>query len=96
MTAGSEVQGMPGRCLLPLTQEQAAALLPLIQPGRVLLGRITRETYDGANAATCGRLMLEAGAVDEAAIPGMREAIREANNPKPAKRRKAKQASQEQ
>ncbi len=64
---------------LVLTPEQAIEVLPLIRNGSALFGRVIRERFDGENAETSGRLMLELGTIPESAIPALREAIRKAN-----------------
>lgn len=69
------------RLQLTLTMEQATQLAPMIQPGRALIGRISREWFDGSNAATGGRLTLEVGSVPESSLPALREAIQRANAP---------------
>ena len=74
---------------LHLTEEQSAIVASLSNPGFVLMGRITREQYDGTNADSSGAYVLEIGAVKESALPLMRAAILEANNPAKTKRKKA-------
>jgi hypothetical protein len=61
---------------LPLSPAQAA--------------QIEREGFDGSNAGTSGRLTLELGSVPTASLPALRDAIRNATAPAPAKKRKAK------
>lgn len=79
------------RAELVLTLEQTAAIALLMRPGRVVLGRVMREPFNGTNATTCGRFTLELGTVPEVALPALREAIRTATNPAPVKPlRKAK------
>ena len=72
--------------ILVLTDSQAALVLPLMQPGRVLLGRVMREPFDGTNAATCGRLILELGTVPEkqsaATARGHRESKQTTHSPR--------------
>jgi hypothetical protein len=61
--------------ILPLSPEQAQIAESLAQPGFVLIGRIIREPYNGANVETSGRWSVELGAVPEAALPALRDAI---------------------
>ena len=71
---------------LELTPAQAAQIEPHLRPGLALLGRVTREQFDGSNSATCGTLTLELGIVPEASLPALREAIRTATHPAKPKR----------
>jgi hypothetical protein len=75
---------------LELTTDQAAAVAPHLRPGMTLLGKIEREGFDGSNAGTSGRLTLELGSVPTASLPALRDAIRNATAPAPAKKRKGK------
>lgn len=70
---------------LPLTIAQAAQIEPHLRPGMTLLGRITRETFTGRNGETSGALVIELGSVPEASLPALRESIRRATAPAPAK-----------
>ena len=72
---------------LPLTSDQAAAIEPHIRIGWTMLGKIEREAFDGSNATTSGRLVLELGTVPTASLPALREAITKATAP--ARKRKA-------
>lgn len=76
-----------------LTAEQRLEIELHMQPGRVLIAKLTREQFDGRNAATSGTLYLEFGTVPEIAMPALREAIHRATNPpsslKPSRKRKA-------
>jgi hypothetical protein len=73
---------------LTFTPEQAALLTPQLIAGRALLGRVTRERFDGSNPETAGRLIIELGTVPELALPALRDAITKANKPKTGKKRK--------
>lgn len=76
---------------LPLTTEQAAAVGPLLRHGWTMLAKIERESFDGTNAETCGRLWLELGSVPTSSLPSLRAAIRQAATaPVTAPRRKRK------
>lgn len=66
---------------IPLTMEQSALVAELDGVGVVILGRLVREVFDGTNAATSGRWLLEAGTVPAAAIEPMRAAVRIASLP---------------
>ena len=75
---------------LILTIAQAAQTEPHLKHGWTMLGRITREGFDGSNAETSGALILELGSVPTASLPALRAAIRTATAPAPAKaKRKA-------
>ena len=79
---------------LHLTPEQSAQVEPMMRIGFALLGKIEREPFDGSNAATSGTLRLELGAVPEAALPALREAIRTATAP--ARKRKVRRTKERQ
>lgn len=64
--------------IIKLTVEQSALVTPHLQPGRVWLGRIMREPFDGSNASTSGRLQIELGSVPESCLPKLRAAIAKA------------------
>ena len=68
---------------LILTAQQVAIVLEHMQPGRVLLGRILRQPFDGTNAEVSGALVLEFGHVPEASLPNLRAAITKATRLKP-------------
>ncbi len=72
---------------LQLTPDQAAEIIPHLRTGFALLGRIIREPYTGGNAETCGTLQIELGSVPESSLPALRDAIRTATAPAPAKRK---------
>jgi hypothetical protein len=57
-------------------------------PGRVLLGKVGREMFNGSNSESCGRLLLELGSVKESSLPRLRAAI--IAEDKPAKARRGK------
>ena len=78
---------------LALSPEQVAAVSPQMRPGFALLGRITREGFDGTNAATSGTLILELGTIPTASLPALRDAIRKATAPAPTKRKRAGKTS---
>ncbi len=63
---------------LILTPEQAAQITPHMRPGFALIGRIAREMFDGTNAGTSGRFVIELGTVAEIALPALRLAIQRA------------------
>jgi hypothetical protein len=75
---------------LELTTDQAAQIEPHLRHGWTLLGKIERELFNGANPQTSGRLTIELGRVPDASLPALRDAIRNATAPAPAKKRKAK------
>lgn len=75
---------------LALTAAQAAQLAPHLRPGTALLGRVSREPFNGTNGDTSGALTLELGTVPEASLPALREAIRMATGPAPKVKRKVK------
>ena len=74
---------------LELTPQQAAQIESHMRPGTALLGRVMREPFTGSNAATCGTLLLELGPVPESSLPALRDAIRTATAPGPAKRKRS-------
>lgn len=60
---------------LPLTEQQSAQLKRHMRHGYTLLGRIMHEQFDGSNATTCGRLVLEYVSVLDSKLPALRAAI---------------------
>ena len=73
------------RAEIILTAGQTAVIEPLLRLGFVVLGRVMREPFDGSNAGTSGRLIIEFGPVPKAALPKLREAIRRAQEGKAGK-----------
>lgn len=61
---------------LTLTDSQRATVADAMQPGAVLLARITREQFTGGNAETSGQLQIEFVAVSDAAIAELRSIVR--------------------
>jgi hypothetical protein len=72
---------------LKLTHAQIEEIRPFLKHGQALLARIGREVFDGTNGDTSGTPTLEFGPVPEASLPTLRQAIIEARNPKPKKRK---------
>lgn len=70
---------------LALTGEQIAELEAHLRPGVVLLARVDREAFSGANADTSGTPFIEFGAVPVSSLPALREAVRKATQPKAKK-----------
>ena len=75
---------------LALSFAQAAQIAPHLRPGFALLGRITREGFDGTNPQSSGRLTIELGNVPTASLPALRDAIRKATAPAPKRKAKAR------
>ena len=71
-----------------LTAEQSALVQADWKVGFVLLGKIGREQFDGANATTCGRFELEVGFVPESSLQALRNAVRKSRDPKGKKPRR--------
>jgi hypothetical protein len=72
---------------LTLTAEQAAQVIPLLQVGNAVLGRVKFRPFDG-DVDRCGEVQIELGSVPEASLPALREAIKTATNQKPKTKRK--------
>ncbi len=71
-----------------LTADQSAQIADSMLPNLTLIGRVMREQFDGTNATTCGRLVLEVGTVPTSTLPALREAIRKAKKPAAKRPRK--------
>ena len=60
---------------LTLTTAQAAQIEPHLRTGWTLLGRITREGFDGTNGATSGRLEILFAEIPSERLDAVRHAI---------------------